>query len=120
VPFAVPLGPVVDAEWALFHLSRALWDPVDPKQIGSLEDSLQFRVNGEVYRFANERNLRRFMESPALWCGLVRDPVSGRRFLPSKRSPAAYWVGGPYLFENEANKQAFIEDPHKYQIIRRM
>jgi hypothetical protein len=33
---------------------------------------------------------------------------------------AAYWIGGPYLFESEANKQAFIDDPHKYEIIRRM
>jgi len=101
-------------------MRRALWDPVDPKQIGSLTDSLQYRVNGEVYRFANEKNLRRFMHAPALWCGLVRDPVSGNRFLPSAKSPTAYWIGGPYMFESEANKQAFVVDPHKYEVIRRM
>lgn len=120
MPAAVPLGPVVDSEWALYHLQRALWDPVDPRLLGSLEDSLQCRVNGEVYRFGNTRNLQRFMRSPALWCGLVRDPVSGRRFLPSTRSPAAWWVGGPYLFESESTKAAFIENPERYQIIRRM
>jgi YHS domain-containing protein len=120
VQAAVPLGPVVDAEWALFHMQRALWDPVDPRRLGSLEDSLQYRVNGEVYRFSSFRTLQRFVHSPELWCGLVRDPVSGRRFLPSARSPECYWVGGPYFFESEVTKDAFVSDPKKYEIIRRM
>ncbi len=111
---------MIDPDWALFHLSRALWDPVDPTRIGSLDAALQFRVNGEVYRFADERTLRRFMLSPTLWCGALRDPVSGRRFLPSSRSPEAYWLGGPYFFENDGNKAKFVEDPHRYEIIRRM
>lgn len=111
---------MVDAEWALFHLQRALWDPVDPRRIGSLAPGLQFRVNGEVYRFSSERTLERFVRSPALWCGVVRDPISGRRFLPSTRSPQAYWIGGPYFFESESTKTVFLEDPHRHGIVRRM
>lgn len=118
MPYAVPSGPVVDSEFALYHLQRALWDPVDTAKLGSLSPDLQFRVNGEVYRFANERSLRRFMQAPHLWCGLVRDPVSGRRFLPSSLTPSAYWVGGPYYFESEETKSAFVEDPRKYEIVR--
>jgi YHS domain-containing protein len=114
------LGPVIDAEWALYHLQRALWDPVDPRRLGSLDPELQFRVNGEVYRFSSERTLQRFVKAPQLWCGVVRDPVSGRRFLPSRRSPEVYWVGGPYYFESEANKERFVADPHAYAVIRRM
>jgi YHS domain-containing protein len=120
VPASVPLGPVIDSEWALYHLQRALWDPVDPRRLGSLDDSLQYRVNGEVYRFASPRTLERFVRTPVLWCGLVRDPVNGHRFLPSTRSPAAFWVGGPYFFESESTKALFVADPKRYQIIRRM
>ena len=40
-----------------------------------MADSLHYRVNGEVYRFADERNMQRFVMAPALYCGLVRDPV---------------------------------------------
>ena len=108
----------MDSEFALFHLHRALWDPVDPTRLGSLSNDLQFRVNGEVYRFANEKDLRRFMQAPHLWCGLVRDPVTGRRFYPSSLTPAAYWVGGPYYFESDSTKAAFVEDPKKYEVIR--
>ena len=111
---------MIDSDWALFHLQRALWDPVDPRRLGSLEDSLQYRVNGEVYRFSSSRTLARFVRPPELWCGVVRHPVSGRRFLPSARSPEAYWVGGPYFFESESTKASFVADPKRYEIIRRM
>lgn len=114
------MGPVIDADWALFHLQRALWDPVDPRRLGSLERSLQFRVNGEVYRFSSDRTLQRFMKAPALWSGAVRDPVTGRRFRPSTLSPEVWWVGGPYFFESEATKARFIEDPKRFEVIRRM
>lgn len=88
--------------------------------MGSLDPALQFRVNGEVFRFASARTLRRFMKSPPRWCGAVRDPVSGRRFKPRVDSPEAYWVGGPYYFESDSTKARFVEDPHRYAIIRRM
>jgi YHS domain-containing protein len=93
---------------------------VDPTRLGSLDDSLQFRVNGEVYRFASGRTRRRFMLAPELWCGLLRDPVSGERFWPSSRSPQAYWVGGPYYFASEAAKEKFVADPKKYEVVREL
>jgi YHS domain-containing protein len=108
----------VDSEFALFHMQRALWDPVDPTRLGSLEDGLHYRVNGEIYRFADRRTLRRFRDAPALWCGLLRDPVSGERFLPSTRSPEVFWVGGPYFFTSEEHKQRFIADPKKFEVVR--
>ena len=111
---------MIDPEWALFHLQRALWDPVDPRRTGSLLPELQFRVNGEVYRFASERTLRRFMQAPTHLCGLLRDPVTGRRVMPTRRSPEAYWIGGPYFFESESTKARFVDEPRRYEIIRRM
>ena len=109
---------MIDPEWALYHLQRALWDPVEPRLTGSLRPELQFRVNGEVYRFSSERTLRQFTKSPTRWCGLLRDPVTGRPFQPSARSPEAYWVGGPYFFESDSSKTVFVEDPHRYEVIR--
>jgi YHS domain-containing protein len=101
-------------------MQRALWDPIDPTRLGSLTEDLHYRVNGEVYRFADEKDMRRFMEAPQLWCGTVRDPITGERFLPSGKSPCAYWVGGPYFFMSDANKDAFVADPKKYEVVRAM
>ena len=115
----VPSGPVVDSEFALLHMQRALWDPVDPTRLGSMADTLHWRVNGEVYRFAEERTMLRFMRAPYLYCGLVRDPVNGKRFFPSSRTPNAYWFGGPYFFSSDSTKAAFVDDPKKYEVVRR-
>ena len=114
------MGPVIDPDWALAHLQRALYDPIDPRRLGSLNPALQFRVNGEVFRFASERTLRRFMKTPQKWCGRVRDPITGRCFKPGVHSPEAYWIGGPYYFESDSTKARFVEDPHRWAIIRRM
>ena len=110
----------MDSDFALFHMQRALWDPVDPQALGSLADSLHFRVNGEVYRFASERTMRRFMRAPELWCGLLRDPVTGGRFWPSAGSPQAYWVGGPYFFASDSTRARFIADPKRYEVVRQL
>lgn len=110
----------MDGEWALIHLQRALWDPVDPTRLGSLAPTLQWHVNGEAYRFADKRDLHRFMEHPTNWCGILRDPVSGCRFRPGTRSPEAYWVNGPYFFESDSTRRVFLEDPARYQVIRPM
>ena len=109
----------MDAEWALAHMQRALWDPVDPRYLGSLADTLEYRVNGEVYRFSSTKTLRQFMKTPTRWCGVLRDPVTACRFVPSDRSPEAYWIGGPYFFESDSTKERFIADPHRYEVIRR-
>ena len=93
---------------------------MDPQLLGSLTPDLQFRVNGEVYRFGAERTLRRFMDEPELWCGLLRDPVSGIRFLPSTRSPRAYFVGGPYYFASDSTHDRFLTDPGRFEVKRAM
>ena len=99
-------------------MQRALWDPVDPQLLGSLTEDLHFRVNGEVYRFATERTMKRFVQEPQLWCGVVRDPVTGVRFVPSTKSPSAWWTTGPYFFESDSTKDAFVENPKRYQVLR--
>src|SRR5258705_7011417 len=92
-------------------MQRALWDPVDPRRLGSLADSLEFRVNGEVFRFADRRTLRRFMQAPVRWCGVVRDPVTGCRFQPTAHSPQAYWIGGPPFFGGHSTPRRLPVQP---------
>lgn len=101
-------------------MQRALYDPVDPELLGSLAPELHYRVNGEVYRFGSEQTLRRFMSEPPLWCGLLRDPVTGVRFLPSAKSEEVHYIGGLYYFESDSSRSRFIGDPHRYEVLREM
>jgi YHS domain-containing protein len=108
----------MDPEFALFHLQRALWDPVDPSRVGSLSGELKARVNGEPYRFARRATLARFRRDPTLYCGLLRDPVTGLRFWPSERSPRLEWKDGPYFFASDSTRAEFQRAPQRYEVTR--
>ncbi len=91
---------------------------MDPSRTGSLSPALESRVNGEIYRFADARDLRLFRRAPARYCGLLRDPVTGLRFYPGPRSPRCEWDGGPYLFSSDSTRTAFLRAPQRYQVRR--
>ncbi len=106
------------AEFMLEHMSRALWDPVDPRKLGSLDPRLHARVNGEIYRFSKLETRERFRRDPVRWCGVLRDPVSGVRFLPRRASPRLDYQDGPYFFASESTWTAFRGDSERYAIHR--
>jgi len=106
------------AEFLLEHLSRTLYDPVDPRSIASLDTTLRAHVNGEIYRFARPATLARFRRDPVRWCGILRDPVSGVRFLPDRWSPRLAHDDGPYFFTSDSTRAVFAADPERYAIRR--
>ena len=111
--------PVPAADFLIEHMSRMLFDPVDPTRIGSLDPRLWARVNGEIYRFADASTLERFRRNPARWCGILRDPVSAVRFVPDRFSPHLDTPESPYFFDDDSTYVAFKRDPERYAIHRR-
>ena len=107
------------ADFLLEHMSRTLFDPVDPKEIGSLDPKLHARVNGEIYRFATVASRGRFVKDPVRWCGILRDPVSSVRFYPDRFSPRFNTEESPYFFESDSTFGAFKKNPEKYAIHRK-
>ena len=106
------------ADFLLEHMARALWDPVDPKRLGRLEPQFHSRVNGEIFRFAVDPPLARFRRDPRRWCGILRDPVSGTRFVPDRRSPRIDTEESPYFFTSDSTCAAFQKSPERYAIHR--
>jgi len=106
------------AEFLLQHMSRTLWDPVDPRQLGSLDSTLHARVNGEIYRFATPATMARFVKDPVRWCGILRDPVSGSVFMPDRTAPRIDWADGPYFFTCDSTRLAFCRNPAQFVIQR--
>jgi len=99
-------------------MGRTLYDPVNPRQLGSLDPKLRSRVNGEIYRFANAANLARFERDPMRFCGILRDPVNEMTFVPDKTSRRLDWVDGPYFFFCDSTRLAFGRNPEKFAIHR--
>jgi YHS domain-containing protein len=106
------------AEFLLEHMSRTLFDPVDPTSVGSLESRLHARVNGEIYRFSRVVTLARFRRDPVRWCGILRDPVNGVCFFPDRFSPRLATKDGPYFFSSDSSYAAFRASPERYAIHR--
>jgi YHS domain-containing protein len=109
---------VTAADFFLEHMSRTLWDPVDPRRLGSLDPRLQARVNGEIYRFSSAATLAQFRRTPLRWCGILRDPVTGERFKPRRRAPRHDYRDGPYYFAADSTRAAFRANPERYAIHR--
>jgi YHS domain-containing protein len=107
------------ADFFLEHMSRALWDPVEPTHVGSLDSSLSARVNGEIYRFWSSATRARFRKDPLRWCGVLRDPVSGVRFEPRRAAPRFDTAQGPYFFAHDSTFRVFRSNPEQYAIHRR-
>ena len=107
------------ADFLLEHMSRTLWDPVDPKQLGSLDPQLHAKVNGEIYRFSKPATLARFKGHPGRWCGILRDPVSAVRFVPDRLSPRFEYRDGPYFFAGDSTFEVFRAAPERFAIHRR-
>jgi len=99
-------------------MSRALWDPVDRRRLGSLEPELHARVNGEIYRFSRAATRDRFRRDPARWCGILRDPVSAVRFVPDRGTPRVDTDDGPYFFDTDSTRAVFRADPGRWAIHR--
>jgi YHS domain-containing protein len=114
----LPSQPVPAADFYLEHLSRSLWDPVDTTQVGSLNAKLHARVNGEIYRFSRPATLDKFKRDPRRWCGILRDPVNGVRFVPPRGAPRIEYKDGPYFFTSDSTRAVFVADPEKFAIHR--
>jgi len=106
------------AAFLLEHMSRTLWDPVNPKQLGSLDPKLHAKVNGEIYRFSSEKTLATFKADPVMWCGILRDPVTGVRFIPNPDLPSYQHTDGPYFFTCDSTQLLFSLDPKRYEVVR--
>ena len=113
-----PSAPVPAAEFLIEHMSRTLFDPVDPTQLGALDTLLRVRVNGEIYRFASTKTMARFKRDPLRWCGVLRDPVSEVVFLPGPTTRRLDWVDGPYFFCCDSTRFEFSRNPLRYAIVR--
>lgn len=107
----------MDPAFGLLHMSQSLWDPVDPRRLGSLDPALQTTVNGEIYRFGSRGTLRRFERDPLRWCGLLRDPVTGARFYAKPHAPRCEW-NGPYYFASDSTRVVFLTNPWEYMVVR--
>lgn len=89
----------------------AFQDYLDARKPAVIDAEHCVRLNYEAFFFGDPWERERFRSDPLTYCGLLTDPVSRRRFRPTKDSPRAAHAGVDYYFESEENRTRFERDP---------
>jgi len=74
------------------------------------------RLNWEAFFFGDPWEQQRFLADPTVYCGLLTDPISRRRFRPAPDSPRLLHDGVTYYFEDEAHRALFERDPETFRL----
>jgi YHS domain-containing protein len=94
----------------------AFHDYLDARRPAQLDAEHCVRLNYEAFFFADGWERERFRSDPLLYCGLLTDPISRRRFRPTAASPHAAHEGVSYFFESDEHRALFEEDPEQFRL----
>ncbi len=76
-----------------------------------LDSSLRVWIGHDLFYFADRAARDRFAHDPLSACRALSDPVTQRRFRPTRKSPRLDYSGRPYWFESEATRDTFRTRP---------
>lgn len=91
-------------------------DYLDARKPAVLDAEHCVRLNWEAYFFGDLWEKERFLADPTVYCGLLTDPISRRRFRPTKDSPRFQHERVTYYFESESNRALFERDPEQFRL----
>jgi YHS domain-containing protein len=90
----------------------------DPDRAAVLDDSHLARVNYDLYFFADANEVQRFRDDPLRQCGMTSDPVTFKRFRPTRRSPRVEHAGQAFVFATAATHATFTAMPDSFVVPR--
>jgi len=93
---------------------------VDRGRDAVIDSSLRVFVGHDIFFFAGPKQRDRFVADPLRWAKRLTDPVTLRRFTPSKRSPHLDHHGRPYYFATDSTRAAFAATPDSFAVRRGM
>jgi len=77
-------------------------------------------VGHDVFYFSGATERDRFRKDPLRYCRRLTDPVTLKRFTPSRKSPTLEWRGRPYYFANGATRATFASMPDSFAVRKGM
>jgi len=89
-------------------------DPVDPRRVASYDPKLRVFLNQEAYFFAGMDTEKRFLSDPLRYSGPLTDPVSQKRFKPTRYSPKTHYKDHTFYFESSLTERQFAVSPQNY------
>jgi YHS domain-containing protein len=89
-------------------------DPVDPRRVASYDPKLRILLNQEAYFFAGEDTKKKFEADPLRYSGPLTDPISQKRFKPTRYSPKTRYQDRTFYFESTLTQRQFAVSPKAY------
>jgi YHS domain-containing protein len=87
---------------------------VNPTRPAVMDSTHMAVINWEYYFFADQAAKEEFLKSPLKYMGKLTDPVSGKRFKPSRLSPKLVDGGRTYYFSSLFTYLSYRKSPKEY------
>jgi YHS domain-containing protein len=95
-------------------------DVVPPRRAARVDSSMRVAVGHDLFYFADAAARARFVKDPLRYCRRLTDPVTLRRFRPTRRSPKLEYQGRSYWFAGDSTFAAFQATPDSFAVRRGM
>jgi YHS domain-containing protein len=95
-------------------------DVVDPRRSAVIDSTLRVFVGHDLFYFSDAAARARFLKDPLRWCSRLTDPVTQRRFHPTRTSPHLAWHGRPYWFASDSTLMVFRAMPDSFALRKGM
>lgn len=94
--------------------------PVEKGRTAVVDSTMRVFVGHDVFYFSGARERELFRRDPLRYCRQLTDPITLKRFRPSRRSPHLQWRGRPYYFATDDTRTAFAAAPDSFAIRKGM
>jgi YHS domain-containing protein len=95
-------------------LGLAFRDPVRPTRVAKLDPAHRAWIGQDAFYFASRDSREHFLHDPLRYCPALTDPVTERRFHPTRRSPRMEYNRRPYYFSSDSTLARFRARPEFY------
>ena len=85
-----------------------------------VDSIMRIFVGHDVFYFSGNKELQLFRKDPLRYCQRLTDPVTLKRFAPSRKSPRLEWMGRPYYFASDSTRATFASMPDSFAIRKGM
>lgn len=85
-----------------------------------VDSMMRVYVGHDVFYFSGAWEREQFRKDPLRYCRRLTDPVTLKRFAPSRKSPRLEWKGRPYYFATAATRTTFAATPDSFAIRKGM
>ncbi|MEK7315774.1 MAG: hypothetical protein AAB011_06305 [Candidatus Eisenbacteria bacterium] len=89
-------------------------------QSAVVDSTMRTFVGHDVFYFSGEKERESFRKDPLRYCQRLTDPVTLKRFAPSRKSPRLEWSGRPYYFASDSTRTTFAAMPDSFAIRKGM